>query len=49
MFVIEFLSLVITFVFELAMSIAYGVAWLLVGWQLALMGTPVPSCSICLW
>jgi uncharacterized membrane protein (DUF485 family) len=49
MFVIEFLITVLTFVFELLMSVMYGVAWLLVGWQLALMGTPVPSCSICLW
>ena len=49
MFVIDFLSLVITFVFELLMSVMYGVAWLLVGWQLTLMEMPVPECSICLW
>jgi hypothetical protein len=49
MFVIEFLSLVITFVFELLMSVMWGVMWLLVGWQLALAEMPIPECSICLW
>ena len=49
MFVFDFLSLVFTFVFELLMSIGYGLVWLLLGWQFALRGEEFAGCSICLW